>query len=146
MNKKKAMLYATGAFAAFMLVISVLGLTASFTFVQDLTVPEASTTGIVVYQSDGTTALDDGGDLSTLWSWNPAATRFELTIVVKNVGTKDVTTTVSSGDVPSGWTLSSSADGVLISGTSQTVNVYLTKSDASPGEKTDPWHFTVSAT
>jgi len=36
LNKKKAMLYATGAFAAFMLVIAVFALTASFTFVQGL--------------------------------------------------------------------------------------------------------------
>jgi len=146
LNKKKAMLYATGAFAAFMLVISVFALTASFTFVQDLTVPEASTTGIVVYKSDGTTPLDNGADLSGLWSWNELATRFELTIIVKNIGTKDVTTTVSSNDVPNGWTLSSSANGLLISGTSQTVNVYLANSNAIPGANTGSWHFTVSAT
>lgn len=140
------MLYATGAFAAFMLVISVFALTASFTFVQDLTVPEASTTGIVVYQSDGTTSLNNGDNLSGLWSWNEQATRFELTIVVENIGTEDVTTVVSSSDVPTGWTLSSSANGVLISGTSQTVNIYLANATASPGANTGSWQFTVSVT
>lgn len=143
MNKKKAMLYATGAFAAFMLVIAVFALT-GFTFVQDLTVPEAST--IVVYQSDGATVLDNGAALSSLWGWNERETRFELVIVVENTGTTDVTTAVSSKDVPSGWTLSSSGLGLLTSGASQTVNIYLANATASPGANTGSWHFTVSAT
>jgi hypothetical protein len=142
LSKKHAMLYATGAFAVFIAVLSVFALT-SYTFVQNNTVPS---TEIILYERDGTTPLTNNADLSGLWTWNETQTKFELTVVVKNSGTTNINTTVSSSDVPSGWAFSYDGTGSLLSGDTQTVTLTLSNVNAVEGQSTEDWHWTIVAT
>ena len=103
----------------------------TFTFVQTLNVPPLK--DIQTYKSDGTTQLADGSDLSTLWSWDSVNKQFTLALVIKNVGTTTVTTSIGSSDTPGGWTLTSTGTGSLAPTASQPVTVQLANPSAVSG-------------
>jgi hypothetical protein len=99
---------------------------------QNLTIP--ANASMSLYQSDNTTPISNGQDITTLWSWT--GTQFTITIIIHNVGNIILTTGLNTTQVPSNWTITILGNGSLSIGAQQTVTLTATPPNLVGGTST----------
>jgi len=103
----------------------------SYVFHQTLEVPG---TAIKIYQSDGITPIPNDSEISDLWQWNSTANRFELTIIIRNIGTNDVTITFSR-TAPNDLVVNYSGVTTIVKGGSETAFITAVPPSTEPGTR-----------
>lgn len=106
-----------------------------FTTQQTLTVPETTQTILTVYESDGTTEISEGQNITEFWIWNTEEYEFELTLNLKNTGSSSITPSISVGNIPD-WSLGISGLGPIAVDATLTVDVTMTPNTHDGGETT----------
>jgi hypothetical protein len=101
----------------------------SYVFHQTLEVPG---TVIKIYQSDGIAQIPNDSEISDLWQWNSTANQFELTIIIRNTGTNDVTI-IFSHTAPSDWNVSCSGVTTIAKSGSENAIITAVPPSTEPG-------------
>jgi hypothetical protein len=116
---------------------TVSGLTINNYFMVHQTNTVPSQPGMLLYQSDGTTPINSGQEISDLWAWT--GTQFTLDVVIKNNGNTVLNTGLNTTFVPSGWTVSITGNGTLNKGDTQPVTVILLPNSTVGGTTSGDW-------
>jgi hypothetical protein len=75
----------------------------SLSWNQNPQVPDGS---FIVYRSDGTTAIPEGSNQTSIWTWNATAKGFDATIIIDNISpsTANINVIVDISNLAVGWT------------------------------------------